>query len=192
MYHRCEICWKTGWVFFFTLGEPLARCVLLYGPCVFTELADNINVRPLHGFTRRHIGNFSYFYCHYSTFIQHKDSPCWLQMSDISWTQTCKRCFIVVGARRREEWSLLLKDKQTSIQFMFLKCKSAWNICLVYFMNLNCLICAVSVRQFSFYFIHYKSVDKPKSVFLEVGNCLSICSVILSSDDCFLLFTTPI
>ena len=27
MYHRCEICWKTGWTIFFTLGEPLARCV---------------------------------------------------------------------------------------------------------------------------------------------------------------------
>ena len=36
---------------------------------------------------------------------------------------------------------------------MFLKCKSAWNICLVYFMNLNCLICAVSVRQFLHLFV---------------------------------------
>ena len=30
MYHRCEICWKTGWVFFFTLGEPLARCAQVW------------------------------------------------------------------------------------------------------------------------------------------------------------------
>ena len=36
-------------------------------------------------------------------------------------------------------------------------------------MNLNCLICAVSVRQFSFYFIHYKSVDNQKAYFWKLA-----------------------